>query len=417
MPHLLSGLRVIDCGTYIAGPAAAVILSDFGAEVIKVERPPAGDPYRLLSGLPGMPVSPIDYCWVLDSRNKKSIALDLSDAAGREALLKLVASADVFITNYQPQLVRKFGLRFEELSALNPKLIYAQVTGYGENGPEAEKPGYDTTAYWARSGLMGSLHNADAEPARSPAGFGDHPTSVALFGAIMLGLYQRDRTGAGCKVSTSLMANGAWSNSCQIQAALCNATIPARITRKTTNNPLVNHYLSRDGERFVLCCLDPAKDWARLCAAIGRAELTGDPRFDTPGNRSANGIELVELLDREFGGEEMAEWKRRFAEQDVIWGPVPSFLQVAKDEQMQLNGVFSEVRDAPGGPLRTVSNPITVEGAPKVAPRMAPEVGEHSVEILRGLGYSEDAIDAMVKRGVTMARTADTVGGERSCPV
>jgi crotonobetainyl-CoA:carnitine CoA-transferase CaiB-like acyl-CoA transferase len=402
MSHLLSGLRVIDCGTYIAGPAAAVILSDFGAEVIKVERPPAGDPYRMLSRLPGMPVSPIDYCWVLDSRNKKSIALDLSDACGRDALLKLVASADIFITNFQPQLLQKFRLTFEELSALNPKLIYAQVTGYGENGPEAEKPGYDTTAYWARSGLMGLLHDADAEPARSPAGFGDHPTSVALFGAIMLGLYQRDRTGAGCKVSTSLMANGAWSNSCQIQAAICKAESPPPVTRRATNNPLVNHYLSRDGERFMLCCLDAAKDWTRICAAIGCAELTGDARFITFQGRSTHGRELVELFDREFAKEEMVEWKRRFAAQDVIWGPVPSCAQVADDEQMQLNGVFTEVADALGGPLRTVSNPITVEGSPKVAPRMAPEVGEHSVEILSGLGYSAEAIAHMVDRGITM---------------
>src|SRR5437867_3314806 len=171
MLHLLSGLRVIDCGTYIAGPAAATIMSDFGAEVIKVERPPAGDPYRLLFRLPGMPASPIDYCWVLDARNKKSLALDLGDASGREALLKLVASADVFVTNYQPQLVAKFRLGYQELRAVNPRLIYAHVTGYGEIGPEAEKPGYDATAYWARSGLMGLMHDVDAEPTRSPAGF------------------------------------------------------------------------------------------------------------------------------------------------------------------------------------------------------------------------------------------------------
>src|SRR5215813_13210829 len=131
MPHLLSGLRVIDCGTYIAGPAAATIMSDFGADVIKVERPPAGDPYRMLFRLPGMPIAPVDYCSLLDSRNKKSLALDLSDPSGREALLKLVESADVFITNYQPQLVRKFRVGFEELRAANPRLIYAQVTGYG----------------------------------------------------------------------------------------------------------------------------------------------------------------------------------------------------------------------------------------------------------------------------------------------
>jgi crotonobetainyl-CoA:carnitine CoA-transferase CaiB-like acyl-CoA transferase len=402
MPHILSGLRVIDCGTYIAGPAAAVILADFGAEVIKVERPPSGDPYRLLSGLPGMPVSPVDYCWILDSRNKKSIALDLCDSIGREALLKLAASSDVFITNFQPQLVRKFRLGFEELNALNPKLIYAQVTGYGEIGPEAEKPGYDTTAYWARSGLMGLMHNADGEPTRSPAGFGDHPTAVALFGAVMLGLYQRDRTGSGCKVSTSLMANGAWSNSCQIQAALCDAEPPIRITRKTTNNPLVNHYLSRDGRRFMLAGLDAVKDWARLCAAIGMPELSADPKFHTPAARSENGRELVELLDREFAREDMAEWTRRFAHEEVIWGPVPTFDQVAEDEQMRLNGVFTELADAPGGPLRTVSNPITVEGSPKVAPRMAPRIGENSCEILRGLGYNNEAITDMVKRGVTV---------------
>src|SRR5262249_8098388 len=270
MPHILSGLRVIDCGTYIAGPAAATILSDFGADVIKVERPPFGDPYRQLYRLPGMPVSQVDYCSLLDSRNKRSLALDLSDPFGREALLKLVATADVFITNSQPQLVTKFRLGYAELQAVNPRLIYAQVTGYGENGPEAEKPGYDMTAYWARSGLMGLMHNADAEPARSVCGFGDHPTSSALFGAIMLGLYQRDRTGNGCKVSTSLMANGAWSNSCQIQAAFCNAEPPPKTTRRASTNPLVNHYVARDGERFILCCLDTVKDWPRLCKAMGR---------------------------------------------------------------------------------------------------------------------------------------------------
>jgi formyl-CoA transferase len=402
MAHILSGLRVIDCGTYIAGPAAATVLSDFGADVIKVERPPAGDPYRLLHKLPGMPVAPVDYLALLDSRNKMSLALDLGDEAGREALLKLVEGADVFITNYQPQLVKKFSLGFEELRAVNPRLIYAQVTGYGEIGPEAEKPGYDMTAYWARSGLMGLMFNADAEPTRSVCGFGDHPTSMALFGAIMLGLYQRGRTGEGCKVSTSLMANGAWSNSCQIQAAFCKAEVPPRTTRKGSNNPTVNHYLTRDGQRFILCCLDAAKDWPRLCASMGRRDLIADARFATPAARAQNGPELVALFDREFAAHDMAEWKRRFAENEVIWGPVPSFEQLPDDEQMRLNGVFADMADAPGGPLRTVSSPITVEGSDKVAPRMPPAVGEHSIEILQTLGYSDDQIAEMAARGVTM---------------
>jgi crotonobetainyl-CoA:carnitine CoA-transferase CaiB-like acyl-CoA transferase len=403
MGHILSGLRVIDCGTYIAGPAAAVILSDFGAEVIKVERPPAGDPMRMLSRMPGMPVASVDYCSALDSRNKKSLALNLGDTAGRDVLLKLVATADIFVTNYQPQLAKKFQLGFEDLRSVNPRLIYAQVTGYGEIGPEAEKPGYDMTAYWARSGLMDLMRNSDAEPARSVCGFGDHPTSVVLFGAIMLGLYQRDRTGSGCKVSTSLMASGAWSNGSQIQAAFCKASPPEPYMRKNTNNPLINHYLTKDGKRFILCGLDPVNDWARLCRAIGMPELTCAPKFNTPAGRAANGRELVELFDQEFAKAEMCEWKQRFAEQEVIWGPVPSFSEVAEDEQMRLNGVFTEVRDAIGGPYRTVSNPITVEGAEKVAPRMAPAVGEHSVEILRSLGLNDEAIADMVKRGVTMA--------------
>ena len=356
----------------------------------------------MLHRMPGMPVSSIDYNWILDSRNKKSIALDLRAEDGREALLKLIASADVFVTNYQPQLVKKFGLSFEDVRPSNPKLIYAQVTGYGELGPEAEKPGYDMTAYWARSGLMNMMFNADAEPTRSVCGFGDHPTSVSLFAAIMLGLYNRDRTGVGCKVSTSLMASGAWSNSCQIQAAICNAEAPERTTRKNCSNAMVNHYLTKDGERFVLCCLDPVRDWACLCKAAGMPELIGDPRFDTPAARAANGTELVGLFDRAFAAADMAEWKRRFAEHEVIWGAVPAYAQLPDDEQMALNGVFTEVLDAPGGPLRTVSNPITVEGAGKVAPKMAPGLGEHSVEILRSLGYSAETIAGMLKRGVTM---------------
>ena len=197
MAKLFSGLRVIDCATYIAAPAAATILADFGADVIKIERPPYGDPYRYLHFVPGMPVSEHDYCFILDDRNKRSVALNLSDPAGRDALLMLVRNADVFITNYQPQLQRKFQLTWDDLRALNPRLVYAQVTGYGETGGDAERPGYDATAYWARSGLMGTIHNAGAEPGISPAGFGDHPTSLALFGAIVSALYHREKTGEG----------------------------------------------------------------------------------------------------------------------------------------------------------------------------------------------------------------------------
>lgn len=395
---ILSGIRVIDCGTYIAGPAAAVVMSDFGAEVIKIERPPYGDPYRYLSLVPGMPVSPLPYCWILDGRNKKSVALDLNDHASREALLAIVATADVFITNYQRALVQKFRVGYHDLASHNARLIYAHLTGYGPTGDDSNQPGYDMTAYWARSGLMQTMHNADAEPTPSPAGFGDHPTSMALFGGIMLGLYRRAMTGQGMNVTTSLMANGAWANSCAIQAALVGAEFLPKSTRCTTVNPLVNHYVTRDKQRFITCCLDPKKDWPNLCRALDHAELIDDPRFATPELRGANAPELVAIIDAAVASKDLPEWKEIFRRNDVIWGPVPSTQQAVRDPQMEANGVFAEIE--PG--LRTVTNPLTVSGGEKVKPRMAPKVGEHTVEVLRAAGYDDAAIRALLERGAAM---------------
>jgi len=395
---LLSGIRVIDCGTYIAGPAAGVVMSDFGAEVIKIERPPYGDPYRYLSLVPGMPVSPLLYCWILTGRNKRSVALDLNDAAAREALYKLVETADVFITNYQRPLIQKFHLGYEDLANRNERLIYAYLTGYGQSGDECEKPGYDITAYWARSGLMNSMHNGDAEPAQSVAGFGDHPTSMALFAGIMMGLYRREVTGKGMNLTTSLMANGAWANACGIQAALLGATFLPKWTRSTTVNPIVNHYVTRDQQRFLTCCIDPNKDWPNLCRALGRPELFDDPRFLTPELRRGNGPELVAIIDAVVAQKDMAEWKEIFRQNDVIWGPVPSTQQVSTDEQMEANGVFAEIE--PG--VKTVMNPLTFDGVERTKPRMAPEIGEHTVEVLQSIGYSEQAIEDLVHRGVAM---------------
>ena len=397
----LSGLRVIDCGTYIAGPAAAVVMSDFGADVIKIERPPYGDPYRYLGLVPGMPVSEVPYCWILDGRNKKSVALDLNDAAAREVLLKLVAKADVFITNYQAPLIRKFRVAHEDLAPVNDRLIYALITGYGLTGDDSDQPGYDATAYWARSGLMYTMHNGDAEPAVSPAGFGDHPTSMALFGAIMLGLYRRQITGKGMSVTTSLMANGAWAHACGIQAAMVGARFWPKWTRSTTINPLVNHYVTRDQQRIFTCCLDPKKDWPNLCHALGHPELIDHPHFATPELRRANGPELVGIIDAALAGKDLAEWKEIFRRHGVIWSPVPSTQQVAADPQMEANGVYAEIQ--PG--LRTVMNPLTLAGVERVKPRIAPRVGEHTVEVLQDLGYSEHAIADLLHRGAAATAT------------
>ena len=209
---ILAGIRVLDVGSFVAGPAAATVMGDFGAEVIKIE-PPEGDPYRSLHRLPGSPEGDRDYYWVLDSRNKKGLALDLKRPEAREVLERLVRSADVFLTNMPLDVRARLGIRWADLEPLNGRLVYASLTAYGESGPEANKTGFDATAWWARTGLMDNARSGpDAPPARSIPGMGDHATAMALFGAVMMALYQRERTGKGGMVSTSLMAAGLWSN-------------------------------------------------------------------------------------------------------------------------------------------------------------------------------------------------------------
>jgi len=402
MPNIFTGLKVIDCATYIAGPAAATALADFGAEVIKIERPPYGDPYRYIGMVPGMAVSEHAYCWILENRLKRSIALDFSQTAAREVLYKLIESTDVFITNYQPQLQRKFQLEYETLRAINPRLIFASVTGYGETGVDGETPGYDASAYWARSGLMGIIHNGNAEPATSPCGFGDHPTSMALYGAIVTALYRRLQTGEGMKVSTALIANGAWSNACQIQGALLGAKRPPRWSRTNSINPLVNHYVTSDGKRVLFVFLVPGRDWTNLCDAIGQPALATDPRFETFPLRTQNSLELVAILDAAIGNQPLEEWRKRFAARDLIWGLVPDLDEVAADPQLVDAGAIDTIVDFPGGPQKTVSNPMSLAGFPKESPRFPPGIGEHTAEILSQAGFSQDDIARLLESGAAL---------------
>ncbi len=399
---LLSGLLVIDCATYIAAPAAAVMLGDFGADVVKIERSPWGDPYRDLYRSPGMPICERDYCWELDNRGKKSLPLDLKQEVARQALDRLVARADVFITNYQPPLLDKFQLAYPRLRAINPRLVYAHVTGFGDRGPEVDLPAYDQTAFWARSGLMNAIHNAGGEPAKAPSGIGDHPTASALFGAIMAALYRRERAGEGARVSTSLLANGAWANSCFLQAELLGATYWPRTRRETCLNVLVNHYVARDGKRFLLCCLDPPKDWPNFCRAIGREELIDDPRYATREARTQNTEQLVARIDEAVAEHDFAHWEVLFQQHDVLYSRVADLAAAANDVQLQAAGVLPELDHPEYGTVRTVSSPVEIDGEAKVPPMAAPKLGQHTRELLASLGYERGEIDAMLASGATI---------------
>ena len=268
--RVFEGLKVIDCASFIAGPAAATVMSDFGADVIKIEPPGLGDPYRrratpsLGPGLKGNPG------FVLDGRNKKSLALDLRSPAGQAVLRRLVGQADVFITNYPPPVRRRLGITYEELAPLSERLIYASFSGFGEAGPEADKPGFDATAWWARTGLMHLVRaGEEATPARSLPGMGDHPSAMATYGAIVTALYQRERTGKGGYVGSSLLANGLWANGCSVQAALCGEKVVPQPPRERGLNALRVHYRCRDGH-WLLLSIAPDDFWTHSSLAAIR---------------------------------------------------------------------------------------------------------------------------------------------------
>jgi formyl-CoA transferase len=399
--RVLDGIRVLDIGTFVFGPAAATVLADFGAEVVKVENPRGGDTYRYLVELPPMPASEQNYCWILTSRGKRSLALDLKREEGREVLLELVQVSDVLITNHHPSVLADLRLRYEDLAPLNERLVYAHATGYGDRGDEIEKPGYDMTAWWARSGLMDAVRPGQSAPALSVAGMGDHPAAMSLFGAILLALYRRERTGRGGHVSTSLMANGAWSNACLIQAELCGAETYAPADRTHPPNALVNPYRTSDDRWFVLVLVQEAKDWEPLCRAIGRSDLLADARFSELDARHKHAAELTEILDGVFATKRLDEWRAILDAHGVTFGIVSRAQDLVDDATLAANGVLVPVADPRATGLRTVSSPLELRGEEKVQPSLAPGIGEHSREILASvLGYSPERIRELLDAGV-----------------
>ena len=397
-PGVFCGLKVLDAASFIAAPTAATIMADFGADVIKIEPPGQGDPYRNLSFLPGMPVAETDYCWTVDARNKRSLALDLKHPRAQQIIHDLVVGADVFVTNYPPPARRRLGIAYDQLAHINHRLIYASLTAYGEHGAEANKPGFDSTAWWARSGLMDQVRpDAHSPPARSIPGMGDHPTALALYGAIVTALFQRERTGQGAHVGTSLMANGVWANACFVQAGLDGAHFVPRPPRTEALNALANHYRCAD-DRWLIIAVGVGQDaklWPLFAATVGRSDLIDDPRFKDRASRFKNAAALVAILDRIFLQRSAEEWMHLLAAKGFVVALVAHPGEASDDQQMRDNGVIVPMC---GGGL-TVSSPLWIAGEHKAAATPAPKLGEHSEAILREQGCTTEQIAELRAQG------------------
>jgi crotonobetainyl-CoA:carnitine CoA-transferase CaiB-like acyl-CoA transferase len=397
--NIFSGLKVVDLASFIAGPSAAVILSDFGADVIKVE-PPSGDPWRHGHQIPPQPQAKDPYPWHLANRNKRGITLDMKAPSAGPVLERLVKWADVLIVNTPHPARKRLKLEYED----------ADLTGFGEKGPDAALPGFDITAYWARSGLLSMTRDAGAPPTWPVAGSGDNATAVGVYAGIATALYRRERTGKGSYVTTSLLAEGVWSASVSIQAALCEAKFFGLHDRKNPANAALNVYRSADEIWFVLI-VTPDKLTA-VANAIGRADLLTDPRFSEPAKLIQNMSQLTAILDEVFGSQPMAHWYEIFNGVHVTFGAVRGPQEVIRDPQLQMNQIVVPLEGGPGKLTSTVSSPIQVHGVTKVSAKRAPSLGEHNKEVLAQLGFSASEIDALQASGaVPIAAQHATAAG------
>jgi crotonobetainyl-CoA:carnitine CoA-transferase CaiB-like acyl-CoA transferase len=390
----LDGIKVVELTAWALGPAAGAVLGDWGAEIIKIEDPVAGDPLRTLERAFGVPAPKKFTVFDVDNRNKRSIAIDLKGEKGREIVYSLIKEADIFITNYRATALDRLKMDYGSLSAVNPRLIYAFGTGYGENGAEKNKAGFDSGAYWARSGLLVQLGPDGAPPTLQYAGLGDQPTGLALAGGIALALYARERTGKGQKVSVSLLRVAAWNVSLATATAMEYGGIP-RMNRRAVANPLASCYQAKDGKWIQLLMLQADRFWTEFCSAMGLNDVVNDPKFNNMDSRFANREEFIAILDKKFAEKDRAEWIEIFRKTDIMWDPGNTFHDLTEDPQALDAGCYVTMEHPSKGSVKITASPITLNGTDIIVRRHAPEHGEQTEEVLLEMGYTWEDITAL----------------------
>ncbi|KAA0108538.1 CaiB/BaiF CoA-transferase family protein [Mycolicibacterium sp. P9-22] len=386
----MHGFRVVELGVWVAAPAAGAILADWGADVIKIE-PPTGDPARSFGRMMGLDSdlgTASNPPFQMDNRSKRSIVLDLGTAEGRRTAVKLLTGADVFLTNIRPAALARLGLDFDSVATHNPHLVYGLITGYGTEGPDADRAAYDVAAFWARAGIADLLTRPGDTPPFQRGGMGDHSAGMTLAAAVCAALLARTRTGTGQLVTTSLYRQGAYTVSFDLNTLLMSGQQVAIGQREAMGNPCMNNYTAGDGRRFWIVGLDVARHWPALCRSVGRQEWLA--RYPTPRDRLTHARDIIAELDGIFATRTLPEWEQVFAgEPDFFWSPINSIDDVVADDQFHAAGGIVYVPEGDSS-IPMVASPADFSATPWRPRAPAPELGEHTEEILAELGGTQD---------------------------
>ena len=399
----LEGIKVIEVGGAFAMPLAGMLMGSWGAEVIHVEPPGRGDLQRhlLAAGMAGWArPHEINYIWEHVDRNKKSVTVNLKSPEGQEIIHRLAADADVFLNNLRPYEMDKFNLSYETIAGHNQRIIYANLTGYGQRGPEKNTGGYDSVAFWARSGVMDLMHEPDSAPNISRPAYGDSITSQSLLAGVLAALFIRERTGEGQEVEVSLYNSAIFALGTDLTGCLISGEDSVRPTRQTMSNPIRNIYPTSDNRWIMLGMTTSQPYWPNFCKAIERADLTDDPRYATPEARAEHASELVDIIENLFRMKTYQEWKEILSLNKLIWAPLQTPLEVTQDEQAIANDYFCDWDHPDYGRIKLLNNPIKLSRTPAENVCKAPDLGEHTEQILEGLGYEPKRIEELRNSGI-----------------
>jgi crotonobetainyl-CoA:carnitine CoA-transferase CaiB-like acyl-CoA transferase len=395
----LEGLRVVEVASWMAAPGATAILVDLGAEVVKVE-PLRGDTMRKITRQPELPDGrTVDTGFEVDNRGKRSIAVAVNTPDGADIVRRLAARADVFVNNLLGRRQQRFGLDADTLLEANPRLVHATLTGYGLEGPDAERPGYDITAFFGRGGITHTITEPGCPAPRARPAQGDHMTALALVASVLAALRLVERTGEGQVIDVNLMATAAWAMATDLSGTLVDGRNPPTQGRRNRIHALQESFRCAD-DRFLLLFMPEPHWWPRFCEAVGRPEWIDDPRLATVPARAKHMSEVTDLMDELFATRTLAEWGRLFDEHGFIWGPASTVAEFAADEQAASLGLFPEVDHPVAGRLRTVANPLRIRGADHAPRGPAPDVGAHTHAVLAELGIPDHDIAVLAADGV-----------------